>query len=160
MKMQISQTPFGGPTRLRCTSYSGRSRATAVISTLAVLAIGVWGGCSSGPVERRDRPVAVADQAQSWETVFASPSVLFAGAGGAGDVDANQGWEYARNDHRLNARTDSYLSASSEWPERERPRLDRARRISLPRDANQIIYFRTESEFRSTGGRSTSDWWY
>lgn len=65
-----------------------------------------------------------------------------------------------RNEHRLAARTVEPLSVAADWPERERTRLDRSRRLSLPRDANQIIYFRTESEFRSTTSGSHSAWWY
>lgn len=137
------------------------------------LAVSLWlGGCAAGGGMHSDssrvdagdpprrRSAWVSDQGRSWEVVFAPP-----GRGGAGAYggEAQGGWEVARNDYQVAARTDTYVSAATDWPEAERPSLDRARWLTLPRDANRIIYYQTESEYRSSGygyGWGGGGWWY
>lgn len=148
-----------------------RPHAARAIPALALVIAAMLAGCSSGPVHRRSAADAppLSDQGRSWETVFAPSGHTLAERGS---------WESSRNEHRLSAQREDALSVASSWPERERARLDRPRRISLPRNADQIIYFQTESEYRSTyrggywggyrggwgdhggGGSGGGSWWY
>ncbi len=126
--------------------------ATSVthVGALVVLSL-LLAACSSSSVPRRSGSASYPNQAGSWSAVFA-PADL-----------ANQShydWEASRNDHRLATQSPTYLSASNDWPQPERPSLDYARRLTLPRDASQIIYFQTESEARSSYRGYYGNWWY
>lgn len=108
-------------------------------------------GCAGSIPQRtaRQQPVMRADQGGSWEMVFASPEV---------DRARASDWEHSRNNAVLAARSNEPQLATAQWPERDRPRLEYARRLYLPTTASTIIYYPTE---RSPGHGSSqpAQWW-
>lgn len=110
----------------------------------AALAVIVLQGCQSR-VSERPRELSAGSQGGSWEAVFPSPYVAQRVA--AGDAYP----EYSRSDARLGVRSAQPVLATNEWPERARPDLLRARRITLETNPNQVLVLPLERESGSSG---------
>lgn len=54
-------------------------------------------------------------------------------------------WE-SRNTHRLSIRTPEPMLASNQWPQPDRPSLERARYYTIQRQPESILYFRSGRE--------------
>lgn len=88
------------------------------------------GACASREQQLAPRASAAPGTAR-WTAVM-SPGVAEASAGA---------WEGSRNDLALGVSVEHALTAADQWPERAQPSLYHARRLSLPRSADQILYF-------------------
>lgn len=101
------------------------------------------GGCAGSVPVRTVRDARTPVQGGSWELVLGTPEA---------SAHAQAGWESERNNAVLATRNVDARTASAEWPERPKPRLEYARRVHLPRHANEIIYYPEERTPRSGYG--------
>lgn len=121
------------------------SRTLCLLALAALLA-----GCATA-VPQRPRGARAGNQGAAWETVLHSPRVASALAG----KDPSIYPEYSRRDDALALRTYDPANAVEPWPPRDRPSLDRARRLFIRSRPDELIYFRSDRDFR---GRDYYDW--
>ena len=96
---------------------------------LVVAGLAGLGGCATDVPSRDGGPYA-GNQGGSWEVVLPGRAV----------AQAEPGPEAGRRDEDLNIRDSRPRLALETWPEEDRPGLDRARRLSLPRRSHQYLY--------------------
>jgi hypothetical protein len=92
-------------------------------------------------------------QCAAWDAVLRGPAI--AAALPHGSVAP----ELARRDAALSYRPVRATLALDDWPQASRPDLDRARRLSLPRNPDSVLYFNLDSstQHRHHSGDSTYD---
>ena len=125
---------------------NGRSRAWASAGLLGLLVTAVTGGCSTGPVGRRDESrFRLHGSDAPGAVVFAHPAVL-----------AAEGEEVARRDWELSPRYVGAITARDQWPQEPRPSLGRTRRLLIDPREGEFFYFRAEPDRTERWRRS----WY
>lgn len=97
-------------------------------------------GCAAPLTRRPPTEPVVEGEAGSWAMVFPSSRVALAMV----DVDPRGLPEYSRNDRALNVRTFGPLTASTQWPDPQRPSLAFPRRVYLNPRADTILFFENE----------------
>ena len=93
-------------------------------------------GCSTAPQPPRATTVEVGNQGDAREVVLAPG-------------EHEMGPEMLRRDEALNCR--DYGFVADAWPPPEQPTLDRARILFMPRRAHELLYFRSNREYRAGG---------
>lgn len=134
--------------KIRC-SRRALLRSLVLATGCAALAAGGCGSTVPQRVSYSSSPQPV--QGRSWETVFATPEIASA--------RSSAGWETSRNNAALAARSDEPQLATAQWPERDRPRLEYARRLYLPSSPNTIIYYPSERSPGRGGSSGAAEWW-
>lgn len=107
------------------------ARAFGISAAAAALA-----GCASSNVGRAGPPPAPPAGAR-WETVFLTPEPALA----LSQYDETTLPGYDRLDPYVNFAPPQAQVATSQWPQPDRPTLERGRYITLPHHANTIIFF-------------------
>lgn len=79
----------------------------------------------------------------SWDAVLPGPMLA--------EVALAGGPESARRNDGLSYRPYDAVTAMDDWPSRTRPDLSRWRRLSLPRDANSVLYFEQGQQRQNSG---------
>lgn len=103
---------------------------------IAAAVAAAWlSGCAATEVPSRARDPIVGDQGRQWEAVFLPASTEMAVA------LAGEGEEASRRDWGLPVRPGTPLLAATQWPEPEPPTVERFRRVRLPRDARDALFF-------------------
>lgn len=127
-------------------------RETALVIALVGAGALIVGGCA-GPVPMRTvRDARTPVQGGSWELVLGTPEA---------SAHAQAGWEADRNASVLAARSQDARTAADEWPQDPKPRLEYARRVYLPRHANEVIYYPDErSPGRGPGNTYPGGIWW
>lgn len=121
-------------------------RRTVTQILLAVAAAALIAGCSAGPYARRAAVAGPGNQGAAWEVVFPpSRAVVEAGP------------EEGRRDHALAHAPESALPPDA-WPEPYRPGLERARRLFLTNDPDEVFYLRQQPPYDWRRHRHWS-WW-
>lgn len=120
------------------------SPRVAMLSIAIVIApfLTMLTGCAAELERRPDTAAVVGNQARSWELVFASPTTVAY----HDQLDPRALPEYARADARLNARPNTPLLASNQWPEPDRPSLRYPRRVWIDTRPESILFFESRSE--------------
>jgi len=116
---------------------------TGLLIALAAALTGCGTRAVRAPEARRSQGLVVGAGEASWDAVLPGPMLAQAAIAG--------GPESHRRNDGLSYRPYDAVTAMDDWPTRTRPDLSRWRRITLPRDANSVLYFEQGERRRSSG---------